>query len=102
MNKLHIYVLERGQVLIGRARPHARGDDPSIYTLDDVAVIRRWGTKGEADEARSRGLGLLARGGPTPATILDPEPDGVEVTRRAIYRRIPCVGGWAEGWRPKP
>lgn len=77
---------------MGRARPHARGDDPSIYTLDDVAVVRRWGT--------TKGLGQLAQEGPTVNTKLDPEPDGVEITRRAIYRRIPCVGDWNQKWKP--
>lgn len=89
MGELFLYVMERGFVLVGRPRPHQ--PDALFLTLDDVAVVRRWGT--------SAGLGQLATQGPTESSVIDPEPDGVEVSRLAIYRRIACnKEAWA-AWR---
>jgi hypothetical protein len=79
---LYIYVCERGFVLVGRPRPQLPGDHALFLTLDDVAVVRRWGT--------TRGLGQLAQEGPQATTVFDREPDGVEQSLTSIYRRIPC------------
>jgi hypothetical protein len=79
---LFIYVCERGFVLVGRPRPQLPGDSALFVTLDDVAVVRRWGT--------SSGLGELASEGPKGDTVLDREPDEVQLNILCIYRRIPC------------
>jgi hypothetical protein len=78
----YIYVCERGFVLVGRPRPQLPGDSALFVVLDDVAVMRRWGT--------TAGLGQVATLGPLPNTILDPEPAGTELAITSIYRRIPC------------
>lgn len=91
MNPLHIYVLDRGFVLLGRARPHDSGDDFSTFLLDNCAVVRIWGT--------TDGLGQLAKDGPTKDTKLDREGDGIELTKKFIIRRIPCTGDWSKTWK---
>ena len=53
-----ILVLQRGWVAIGR---HAK--DGTEHVLTDASIVRRWGT--------SKGLGQLAAGGVTAATVLD-------------------------------
>lgn len=88
---LYIFVMERGFVLIGRPKDYQFGDAVFEYELSDCAVIRQWGT--------TAGLGQIAFNGPTSQTILDPEPDGTVINRRAIYRKIPC-GEWSRGWKP--
>lgn len=89
-NKMYIFVMERGFVLFGRPRPHDHmGDYIFEYTLDDVAIIRQWGT--------TNGLGQIAQSGTTNRTILDPEPDGTVINRRAVYRKIPCME-WSDDW----
>lgn len=56
---LQIAILQRGWVYIGYVTQI--GDD---YTLKDGACIRRWGT--------SKGLGEIAKAGPTANTELEP------------------------------
>ncbi len=55
---IRIVILQRGWVMVGN---YAR--DREYVTLENPAVIRRWGTE--------RGLGQVADGGPTVNTILD-------------------------------
>lgn len=76
-----IFVMQRGFVLVGRIADE-QCNDAFLISLKDVAVVRRWGT--------SKGLGELATKGPLANTILEPEPDGTEIARMAIYRKIPC------------
>lgn len=88
MNNTHIYVMERGFVLVGRV--HEQSNCGLFRKLHDCAVIRRWGT--------TQGLGELAMKGPIPdKTILEPEPDGTEIRISACYRIIPCnEKSWAK------
>lgn len=79
----YIYVMYDGFVLVGRPQPQQRGDDPRFVKLNDIAVIREWGT--------TRGLGQLAMEGPTEMTKFDPEPDGTEINTGDIKRKLPCV-----------
>lgn len=55
---VRIVILQRGHVMVGRW-----STDGDMCSLDDAAVIRRWGT--------TKGLGQLD-GGPTAETVLDP------------------------------
>lgn len=55
---VRIVILQRGHVMVGRW-----STDGDMCSLDDAAVIRRWGT--------TKGLGELAHG-PTSNTVLDP------------------------------
>lgn len=57
-----IAVLQRGWVFIGNITQN--GDD---YSLADGACIRRWGT--------TKGLGQIAKDGPTSNTELEPVPE---------------------------
>ena len=59
--KTRIVVLQRGWVLVGHFSQS--GED---CTLENAAVIRRWGT--------TKGLGELAMEGPRKETVLDPAP----------------------------
>lgn len=61
---LQIAVLQRGWVYVGNV--NQVGDD---YTLTNGACIKRWGT--------SKGLGEIARNGPTANTELEPVTDVV-------------------------
>lgn len=76
----NIYVLDRGFVLVGVGEQDP--DDFLFLRLTDCAIVRRWGTE--------HGLGQLAREGPQPNTVLDPEPDGVRLNKRFVLRSIPC------------
>ncbi|MFH1031090.1 MAG: hypothetical protein V1767_00765 [Chloroflexota bacterium] len=58
---IKIVILQRGWVKIGRFYQ----DGPDCR-LENCATIRNWGS--------TKGLGEIALGGPTPKTILDPEP----------------------------
>lgn len=58
----HICILQRGWIVIGDLRKE--GHD---YLLSEAAVIRNWGT--------TKGIGELAKNGPTDKTVLDPSPD---------------------------
>ncbi len=74
-----IFVCERGMVLVGRVVE----EDTLSVTLNDCAIIRRWGT--------TKGLGQLAIEGPKTETVFDPEPDGTKLFKMGnIYRQIPC------------
>jgi hypothetical protein len=85
-----ILVMDRGFVLVGRCRLDP--DDYLSLLVDDCCTVRRWGT--------TEGLGQLAREGPLPETVLDPEGDGVRVNRLYVYRCIPCSEkGWSQ-WTP--
>lgn len=83
-----IIVMDQRFVLVGRVRQDP--DDYLSLLIDDCCTVRRWGT--------AEGLGQLAREGPLPETILDPEGDGVRVNRLYILRRIPCQEAWAS-WK---
>lgn len=76
----YIYVMRERWVITG---VEERTDDPLVLRLTKCSVVRVWGTE--------RGLGQLAKDGPTSATKLDPEPDGVEINRADVYRRIPVT-----------
>jgi len=54
-----IVVLQRGWVVVGRLEKNGHQ-----CLLTDASVIRVWGTK--------KGLGEIAKGGPTEKTVLDP------------------------------
>ena len=71
-----ICVLQRGWVVVGRVSQIG-----STVTIDDGAVIRRWGT--------TRGLGEIANGGPTAETVLDPVPR-VTVHELGVVAMIDC------------
>lgn len=58
-NPIVIAILQRGWVFVGRL--DSIGDD---RVLTDAFVIRQWGT--------TKGLGEIAKGGPTSKTVLDP------------------------------
>lgn len=66
-----IVILQRGWVAIGRFSQNG-----SECTLDNAAIIRRWGT--------TKGLGEIAKDGPTANTILD-------VTPRITYHELTAV-----------
>lgn len=76
---LHIYVLDRGFVVVGE-----RTDQPDKDTvvLKHAAIVRRWGT--------STGLGELAYEGPRPRTVLDHLPTGVQFIPKPGLPIIPC------------
>jgi len=56
-----LLVLQRGWVLVGRY-----SQSGEYVSLENAAVIRRWGT--------TKGLGQIAAGGPTSSTELDSCP----------------------------
>lgn len=56
---IKIVILQRGWVMVGRLE--RKGSECKLH---NAYVIRNWGT--------SRGLGEIARSGPTPITKLDP------------------------------
>jgi hypothetical protein len=58
-NPIRIAVLQRGWVAVGRFAKE--GEE---CALTGASIIRRWGT--------TKGLGEIARGGPTDQTVLDP------------------------------
>lgn len=58
---LQIVVLQRGWVFVGEVKQN--GDD---YFIENGACVRRWGT--------SKGLGQIAKDGPTANTELEPVP----------------------------
>lgn len=91
-NDAYLFVLDRGFVLVGRPRPQTPGnyEDYLFFTLDDCAVVRRWGT--------TKGIGQLAAEGPLSATVLDREPDGTLVNRLTIFRQIPCNAAKWDKW----
>lgn len=78
MKDVRICVLHRGWVLVG---DYMRNGD--FITLTNNHVIRRWGT--------TKGLGEIAVGGPTSATVFDREPE-CEFHIAQCIRTIKCEG----------
>ncbi len=74
---IRIVVLDKSFVSVG---VYTQG--PDWCSLENAAVIRRWGT--------SRGLGQLAEDGPTPQTILDKTPKQTFPVH-SIVKTIDCV-----------
>lgn len=58
----NIVVLQRGWVVVGDL--YKKGEQ---YFLENSSIIRNWGT--------SKGIGEIAKNGPTDKTILDPTPE---------------------------
>lgn len=86
-DQLYIFVMERGFVLVGTCTQSK--EDYLFWTLTQCGSVRRWGT--------TKGLGQLANEGPKSETIIDAEPDGTEISKKATYRRIPCnMKAWAK------
>lgn len=56
-----IVILQRGWVAVGRFSKKG-----SECRLDEASILRRWGT--------TKGLGEIAKNGPTPSTVLDTTP----------------------------
>lgn len=61
VNPVKIVILQRGWVVVGRF-----SKEGSECKLEDASVIRRWGT--------TKGLGEIAKNGPTSSTTLDNTP----------------------------
>lgn len=72
-----IVILQRGWVMVGRFER-----DGSECKLHDAAVIRTWGT--------TRGLGEIAKDGPTSSTKLDPCHGVVEFDYLTVVATIAC------------
>lgn len=66
-----IVILQRGWIAVGR---HSQNGSECI--LDNAAIIRRWGT--------TKGLGEIAKNGPTASTVLDTAP-------RITYHELTAV-----------
>jgi hypothetical protein len=79
---LGILILDRGHVLVGRVTI-----DGDWVTTTAADVIRYWGT--------TRGLGEIARGGPTSKTRLDPIGT-VRSPLRAVIGVVTCE---ASAWK---
>ena len=60
-NPVKIVILQRGWVVVGRW-----SQEGTTCKLEDASVIRRWGT--------TKGLGEIAKNGPTSSTVLDNTP----------------------------
>ncbi len=71
-----IVVCERGFVLVGTIH---KSDD--YWVICNCSTIRRWGT--------TKGLGEIARGGPTTETILDEQPE-TTVHELRVVQIISC------------
>ena len=80
--KTYIFVCKDGWVYVARVKFNDNEYDSLFITTDKFAVIRKWGT--------SKGLGELAEKGPLRETILESEPEGVQIARMDIKRQIPC------------
>ena len=78
---MNIYVMDRGFVLVGEPQPESLSN-ALFVTLNCCGVVRRWGT--------TKGLGELAANGPLRETVIDREPDGVEIAKMHTFRVIPC------------
>lgn len=72
----HIVVGQRGFVWMGNVR-----EDGEYIVIDDCSCIRVWGT--------TKGLGEIALSGPTPKTVLDPQPV-TRLHRLAVVEMIQC------------
>ena len=71
-----IVVLHRGWVLMGKVQI-----DGDYAIVSDCVNVRKWGT--------SKGLGELAKTGPTGNTKLDPQPETV-VPLISIIQMVEC------------
>ena len=75
---INICVLQRGYNIVGEMRM-----DGGLWYFTKAAVIRRWGT--------TKGLGQLAKEGPTKLTILDEVPDEIMVHEYTTIMTIKCT-----------
>ncbi len=90
--EIKIVVQHGGWNLVVRYDPASGG---ALIRSDLKAVIRRWGT----DSGEHRGLGELARNGPTERTILDWEPGG-EINLALSQRTIDCsLDAWEKAFK---
>jgi len=78
-----IVILDKGFVLVGDARV-----DGDWVITENASIIRRWGT--------TKGLGEIAKGGPTPSTKLDP----IGTVRSPLRALIGLVDCEAAKWTP--
>lgn len=62
VNPVKIVILQRGWVVVGRF-----SKEGVECKLEDASIIRRWGT--------TKGLGEIAKNGPTSSTTLDNTPE---------------------------
>ena len=74
---IKIVILQRGWVMVGRFERN--GSDCKLH---NAAVIRSWGT--------SKGVGEIAKDGPTPNTKLDPCNGLVEFDYLTVVSTISC------------
>lgn len=74
---IKIVILQRGWVMVGRFE--RTGSDCKLH---DASVIRVWGT--------TKGLGEIAKGGPTKTTILDKTYGVVEFDYLTVVATIAC------------
>lgn len=87
-----IYLMDDRSVISGELVP-SRGTGPEdalFQTLDNAAVVRRWGT--------TRGLGQLGLEGPTKETVLDPVPDGHRINLSYVVYEIAVVEKAERKW----
>ena len=81
--RLMIAVLDRGFVIVGKGRL-----ENNYWHFRDVSCVRRWGT--------TKGLGELAKNGPLPETVLDPQP-ATQVHELQTVQIIDCeVEKWTQ------
>ena len=80
---IRIVVLQRGWIMVGRFEREG-----TICKLRNASVIRSWGT--------TKGLGELAKDGPTPSTKLDPCNGLVEFDWLTVVASISCE---VEKWK---
>jgi hypothetical protein len=74
---VRIVILQRGWIMVGRFERN--GSDCKLH---NAAVIRTWGT--------IRGIGEIAKNGPTPNTKLDPTNGTVEFDYLTVVATISC------------
>ena len=75
--KKQIVIAQRGWVFVGDVTR-----TESEVTIENAAVVRRWGT--------NRGLGQIASEGPTSSTVLDPCPT-VRIHPLAVIATMDCA-----------
>lgn len=81
-SKTKIVVLQRGWIVVGDFELNG-----NYVTLTNAKCIRKWGT--------SKGLGELAKNGPTSETTLDEQPD----TRFHIMTTIEIIDCVDSNWK---
>jgi hypothetical protein len=79
---VRLVVLQRGWVVVG----HAWRVGPRVL-VTRCAVVRRWGT--------TKGLGEIAVGGPTNATVLDECPDVEALESEVVFTMLCYAGKWS-------